>query len=139
LIVRNHDVREGLLQLVAGVRQDGHGLKELVDASPHAVLVADDDGKFVMANQAASSLTGYSPSELLRLSVWQITPDVHEREAETLWRAFRQHSEQSGSYRLLLKDGRTLIAEYAARTNVLPGLHVSVLGEPLEPKNLSNR
>ena len=132
-------MRGELLKLIDGVRQEGHSLKELVDASPLAVLVADDDGKFVMANRAASSLTGYSLSELLKLSVWQITPDVHEREAETLWRAFRQHSEQSGSYRLLLKGGRTAVAEYVARTNVLPGLHVSVLGEPVEPQNLSNR
>jgi PAS domain S-box-containing protein len=126
------DVRGAMQTVITGVRQNGRGLQEMVDASPFAVLVADDAGSFVMANRAASSLTGYSPSELLKLSVWQITPDVHEREAETLWRAFRQQTEQSGTYRLLLKDGRTVVAEYAARTNVLPGLHISVLGEPQE-------
>ena len=86
----------------------------------------------MIVNRAASTLTGYSPSELLKLSVWQITPDVHEREAETLWRAFRQQNQQFGTYRLLLKDGRTAVAAYAAKTNVVPGRHVSVL-EPLKP------
>jgi PAS domain S-box-containing protein len=105
----------------------------MIDELPFAALVANDAGLFVMVNRAASTLTGYSPSELLKLSVWQITPDVHEREAETLWRAFLQHSEQFGTYRLLLKDGRTVVSHYAAKTNIVPGFHVSILSEPLEP------
>jgi PAS domain S-box-containing protein len=126
------NARGELDALIAGV-QNGRTLQELIDASPLAVLVANDPGSFVMANDAASTLTGYSPSELLKLSVWQLTPDVHEHEAETLWRAFRQQSEQFGSYRLLRKDGRTIVALYAAKTNVERGLHVSVLSEPFEP------
>ena len=126
------NARAELDALIAGVN-NGRSLQELIDASPLAVLVANDTGSFVMTNHAASELTGYSPSELLKLSVWQLTPDVHEREAETLWRAFRQQAEQSGTYRLLRKDRRTIVASYAAKTNVLRGLHVSVLSEPLEP------
>jgi PAS domain S-box-containing protein len=121
------DVRGGLQTLIAGVQHEGRNLQEMVDASPFAVFVANDAGSFVMSNQAASALTGYSPVELRKLSLWQLTPDVHEREAETLWRAFRQQSEQFGTYRLLLRDGRTAVAEYAAKTNVVSGLHVSVL------------
>jgi len=129
------DVRAALQTLIAAVQQDGRSLVEMVDASPLAVLVANDSGSYVMVNGAACTLTGYSPSELRTLSVWQLTPDIHEREAETLWRAFRQQSEQFGTYRLLRKDGRTVVSEYAAKTNVAPGLHVSVLSEPLEPLN----
>jgi len=127
------DVRLALRRLTVEVQKGGRNLKEAIDASPFALLVADDSGSFVMANRAASSLTGYSPSELLKLSVWQITPDVYEREAETLWRAFIQHSEQSGTYRVLRKDGSTVVSAYAARTNVVRGFHVSILSEPLEP------
>jgi PAS domain S-box-containing protein len=130
------DVRSVLKRLVAGVEQERRSLQEAIDASPLAVFVANDAGSFVMANRAASTLTGYSPSELLRLSVWHITPDVHEREAESLWRAFRQQSEQTGTYRLLLKNGSTVVTDYAAKANVVRGLHVSVLSEPLQPKNL---
>lgn len=126
------DVRDGLRALLFGIRESGRSLEEMVEESPFAVLVSNDAGSFVIVNRAASTLTGYSPSELLKLSVWQITPDVHEREAETLWRAFRQQNQQFGTYRLLLKDGRTAVAAYAAKTNVVPGRHVSVL-EPLKP------
>jgi PAS domain S-box-containing protein len=123
------DVRTALHDLVTGVH-DGRSLEDLIDTLPFTVLVANDVGAFVMANRLASTLTGYSSSELLKLSVWQITPDVHEHEAETLWRAFRQRSEQFGTYRVLRKDGTTIVSEYAARSNVVRGLHVSVLSEP---------
>ena len=77
------DVRGEMQTLIAGV-QAGRSLEELIDASPFAVLVANDAGVFVMTNRAASTLTGYSLDELHKLSVWQLTPDTHEREAETL-------------------------------------------------------
>ena len=125
------DVRAALHTLITETEQKGRSLRESIDAVPLAVLVADDSGSYVMANAAACSLTGYSEAELRKLSVWHLTPDVHEREAETLWRAFRQQREQFGTYRLLLKDGRTTVTSYAARANIAPGLHVSVLGGPL--------
>jgi len=123
------DVRDALQTLIAGV-QDGRSLHEMVEASPLAVLVANDHGSFVMANAIASALTGYSLSELRNLSLWQITPDVLEREAEILWRAFLQQREQFGTYRLITKNGQTIVTSYAARTNVVRGYHVSVLGNP---------
>jgi PAS domain S-box-containing protein len=125
------DVRAALNTLITDTSQNGRSLKESIDAVPLAVLVTDDSAAYVMANAAATNLTGYSEAELRKLSVWHLTPDVHEREAETLWRAFRQQREQFGTYRLLLKDGRTAVARYAARANVIPGLHVSVLSEPI--------
>ena len=65
-------------------------LDALVAPMRCAVLVADDAARFVLTNDAASRLTGYSREELRRLSMWQITPGVREREAESLWRAFLQ-------------------------------------------------
>jgi PAS domain S-box-containing protein len=125
-----NDVRRELESILGAAQQDAGRLQEMISQSPFAVLVANDNGVFVMANDVAATLTGYSRAELQRLSVWQLTPDVHEREAETLWRAFLQQSEQSGTYRLLRKDGTTIVAPYVAKTNVIRGHHVSVLGKP---------
>ena len=102
-------------------------LRRLIEPLAVAALVADNTGRYVASNPAASSLTGYSPSELLQLSVWQLTPNLLDHEAETLWRAFLAHGQQSGDYRLLVKGGRITIAEYAAQAHALPGLHVSLL------------
>lgn len=102
-------------------------LRALIRRAPVAVLVADNSGAFVGVNAAATTLTGYSASELLRLSMWQITPAVNGREAEALWRAFLATQQQTGEYRVLRQDGTIIRAEYAARAHVLPGLHVSLL------------
>jgi len=102
-------------------------LRRLIDTLPVAAFVADTHGRYVAVNNAAAALTGYSASELTRLSVWQLTPNANEREAEVLWRAFLSRGEQHGEYQLLTKDKRVIVAEYAACTDVMPGLHLSLL------------
>jgi HTH-type transcriptional regulator, bacterioopsin transcriptional activator and related proteins len=102
-------------------------LRSVIDTLPDAALVADSHGRYVAANHAAAPLTGYTLSELVCLSVWQLTPNAKEHEAETLWRAFLLRHEQQGEYPILTKTNRVIVAEYAATTNVLPGLHLSLL------------
>jgi len=102
-------------------------IRRLIDRLPLAALVADDDGHYVLANAAGSRLTGYSPSELRRRSVWDLTPAANQRDFEVLWRAFIRQKEQRGVYEILTKSGRVRKAEYAARAHVLPHLHVTVL------------
>ena len=102
-------------------------LRQLLGESTIAALCWNDDGTFVFANAAASSLTGHSTAELRRLSVWQLTPTAQEHEAELLWRAFFAQGEQSGEYQVVTKGGRILTAAYAARVTFMPGLHLSLL------------
>jgi len=116
-LTRNNDSPVEVLQL-------------LIDPLPVAAIVANDAGHFVVTNPAAASLTGYSPAELQRLSMWQVTPNTLDHEAEVLWRAFISTREQSGEYRVLTKDRRIITTTYAAAANVLPGYHVSLLATP---------
>jgi PAS domain S-box-containing protein len=102
-------------------------LKTLIEALPLAVFVADDHGHYVLANAAASRMTGFSTRELCRLWVWDLTPGANERDFEVLWRAFLQQKEQRGIYQVVVKSGTVVKAVYAARAHVLPHLHVSVL------------
>ncbi|MEO6239181.1 MAG: PAS domain-containing protein [Vicinamibacterales bacterium] len=101
-----------------------------IDPLPVAALVSDQTGRYVTANQRAGFLTGYSLAELMRLSVWELTPGTDARDGETLWRAFLQQQRQGGEYRLLGVAGRLVSVRYAAHANVLPGLHLSLL-EPV--------
>jgi PAS domain S-box-containing protein len=127
-------LRAELAKLAADVRRLSPGpnppsqvLHRLLDASPLAALVVDDAGAYVFANRAAAELTGYSAAELHRLSFWQLTPNVEEREAEVLWRTFIDTGQQSGEYRVLSKGGPVILTVYAAKANFLPGLHLSLL------------
>ena len=102
-------------------------LDRLVEPLDCAALVADNTARFVVTNLEATRLTGYTRRELRRLSMWQITPGPRDHEAETLWRAFLTRGEQTGEYPVCTKDGREVVAAYAAAAHVLPGLHVSLL------------
>jgi len=92
-----------------------------------AVLVANNRGRYVHVNDKAVRLTGYTRDELLRLSVWDLTPMQGRVDSRRLWRDFLRHGRLCGEYQLRRKDGRTIIANYIAVTNVLPGIHVSLL------------
>ena len=124
-------VLSGLTRRARGVADAGEkpldALKSVIDAVPLAVLVADDHGRYVLSNAHAVRLTGYTERALRRLSVWDLTPGPANHDFEVLWRAFIQQREQHGRYELVTKTGRVVAAEYAARANVLPHLHVSVL------------
>jgi PAS domain S-box-containing protein len=107
----------------------GELLRRLADL-PVAMLVANNRGRYVDANAAAAVLTGYGHAELLRRSVWDLTPDAHRGRGQAMWRAFLARGRMAGWYPLRRKSGRIVKARYVAIANVLPGLHVSVLATP---------
>lgn len=47
-------------------------LESYFENSPEAIFVADDAGRYLRVNRGASLLTGYSPRDLLRLSVAEL-------------------------------------------------------------------
>jgi PAS domain S-box-containing protein len=102
-------------------------LQALFRNTQDALLIADDNGRFLDANPAACALTGWSYEELLSRSVLDITPlGEHEQERD-LWRDFLENGEQRGEFTLRRKDGSTVDAEYVAVANIVRGIHLSTL------------
>lgn len=104
-------------------------LEEVVRVHPYAVLFADNTGRYIGANPAASELTGYSRRELLSSSVFDITPPLDEKDITLLWRAFLRTGRQGGEIVIHRRDGAQVSGRYMAMTNVIPGVHVSVLAK----------
>jgi PAS domain S-box-containing protein len=94
---------------------------------PVAILIANDRARYVEVNAAATTLTGYSRSELLRMSVWDLTPQPDRSTGMTAWEGFLRTGEQSGTYSIKRKDGTVIHAVYFATAHVLPSLHLSAL------------
>jgi PAS domain S-box-containing protein len=90
-------------------------------------LVADDRGNYVEVNDEAVRLFGYSREELLRMSVWDLTPAASELNGLELWQQFIAAGEQRGEYVIRKKNGSLLKMHYRARANVEPGRHESLL------------
>jgi PAS domain S-box-containing protein len=104
-------------------------LEEVVRVHPYAVLFADNTGRYIGANAAATELTGFSRRELLASSVFDITPATDERDVTLLWRAFLRIGRQDGEIVIRRRDGEQVAGRYIAATNVIPGVHVSVLAK----------
>jgi PAS domain S-box-containing protein len=94
---------------------------------PVAILIANDRARYVEVNAAATVLTGYTRPELLRMSVWDLTPEPEKSAGIRAWEGFLRTGEQSGAYRLRRKDGTIVRAAYFATAHVLPNLHLSAL------------
>ena len=92
-----------------------------------AAIGADDRARIVVANAAAASLTGYSVTELVDLTVPDITASSDRPHTDVLWKAFLTHGQQSGEYDIRRKDGSVVTVEYLAITNAAPGCHLSLL------------
>lgn len=97
---------------------------------PVAVLIANDRARYVDVNEYATLLTGYSRQELLKMSVWDLTPRPRRAEGERMWRRFLRDERMFGLYPLCRKSGPEIDATFFALANVLPGLHVSALATP---------
>ncbi|XPV53514.1 MAG: PAS domain S-box protein [Halarcobacter ebronensis] len=57
--------------------------KVLFEFSPIGMaMIEQETGKFIEVNQALLDYTGYSKSEFLSLSFWDITPKGYEKQEE---------------------------------------------------------
>ena len=101
------------------------------------LMIADDTARYVAVSGATHQLTGYEPSELSEMSVWDLTPVPSTVDAQGLWDDFIAAGTQEGHYMLRRRDGRAVSARYVALANVAPGWHVSAIAEfPLMPTSL---
>ncbi len=107
-------------------------LQALFDNALDAILLVDDEARYVDANPAACALLGYSREELLRMTVWDITPPPNYELCHELWNAFIAAGSQSGEYTLRRKDGTSIDAGYRAVSTIRPGLHLFILHDITE-------
>ena len=92
-----------------------------------ALLIANNSGRYIDVNEHATRLTGYSRAELLRMSVWDLTPKPAAAEGRRMWREFLRAGQMAGKYTLCRRNGRQVRADFRAWAHVLPGVHVSAL------------
>ena len=101
-------------------RREAETILSGLAAAPVAVLVANGRARYVEANAAATVLTGYTRSELLRMSVWDLTPQPKKSAGMAAWKGFLRTGEQSGKYPVRRKDGTVVRTTYVAVAHVLP-------------------
>jgi signal transduction histidine kinase len=96
---------------------------ELLDA----VLIADDDRRFVDGNSAACALLGVPLHAIVGKRSEDFAAPVPGYDALAAWARFIARGHDAGEFPLLRPDGSRLVVEYRARAHIAPGAHVFVL------------
>ena len=101
--------------------------------SDQAILVADDDGRYVDVNRPALDLLGYTRDELLGRTIWNITPAEYRDEGKAQFAQMARSGEDAGRWLVVRADGTRLEIFYVATANAEPGRHASVIRPAAPP------
>ena len=92
-------------------------LGEALEHGPVAILVADEEGRYVAANERACELLGYTRSELLAMTVGELAHDAGGEFAEV-----QAHGRHEGTIELTRKDGVAVRLRFRASETRIAGL-----------------
>jgi PAS domain S-box-containing protein len=133
-VLEKKRTQEANARIEAALAQTLARQQAIFEATLDAILVADDEGRYIDANPAACLLTGYSRAELLERSVWDLTPESGHAQGLAAWRAFITQGQMSGEYTITRRDGSLVETEFRAVASIMPGLHLSVMRDITERK-----
>jgi PAS domain S-box-containing protein len=106
-------------------------LGEAVDAADIAILIADEDGRCIAANQLACTMLGYERDDLLQLAVPDFVPGS---DPQACFRAVYTDGGENGVVDAVRSDGTALSVRYwATPTRVARMRLVLALGRPETP------
>jgi len=108
--------------------------RALFENTPDPILIANDAGEYVGANEAACDLFGASLDELLGARVEDFVEPAERHQTRLAWEVFLEQGEQEGEFPLYRPDGEMRNLEFKAKAGFLPGRHLSVLRDVTERK-----
>jgi PAS domain S-box-containing protein len=107
---------------------DGDRLfRAIFDNVPDAVLIVDDDARYVEANPAGLELLGRNRTELIGLRVHDIAAPEVAAHMDLIWTTFMREGRGGGEFPVQRPDGSVRITEFTSVANVLPNRHVAFL------------
>jgi PAS domain S-box-containing protein len=114
--------------------QHDQAFKAIFEGALDAMLITDDGGRYLAANNAAGTMLGLPKEALIGRSV----DEFIEYRAEEFTQ-FRDEGEMTGTVGLRRADGEVRMAEVSATANILPGQHLSILRDVTEAHRLGQQ
>lgn len=111
----------------AEAARDPRLFEALFEHALDAVLVVDDDRRYMEANPAACELVGLPRECIVGRRVEEFFEVVEDRSVPDAWAAFRRQGTQTGVCRVRRPDSSLRYAGFRAKANFAPGLHLSIL------------
>jgi diguanylate cyclase (GGDEF)-like protein/PAS domain S-box-containing protein len=93
-----------------------------------AILLTDDEGRYVDANPAACALLERPRQALLGLQVADVV-NAPRSALEAAWTEFLRNGSSSGQVELRTGGGELRVARFSAVANIQDGLHLSILSD----------
>ncbi|MFM2106910.1 MAG: hypothetical protein RL338_1942 [Chloroflexota bacterium] len=112
--------------------EDGAVARAVLEVGDQAILLADDERRYVDASPAACELLGRTREEILALRVDDLAPEPARPWVADAWARFREEGAQAGTMVIARPDGTVRHAAFTARAGVAPGVHLSVLTDVTE-------
>jgi PAS domain S-box-containing protein len=108
--------------------------RAVFDNALDAMIIVDDDGRFVDANRAMAALLGVSRDELIGRRSEDFTPAKNRGRLDELRRALRAKGSLRGDIEIMTPGGVRRSVEFGTTAFFLPGRHLSVLRDVTERK-----
>ena len=115
------------------IRRSEERLRMLLQLSKDAILVTDNEGRYVEVNQAACEMFGRTQSEMLTMSVDDLVTPEGVPAARELFEQYRATGDARGDLVFVAPDGESRVADYAAR-RISDNMHMAVLRDVTERK-----
>ena len=114
-------------------------LRAIFDSALDAMVVIDDERRFVDANPAACQLLGVTHEKICgeKLDLFldrEAKDGVRER-----WREFVEQGEAKGELKLLTSDNRRCLVEYSSKAHVVAGRHLSIWRDVTKRRQLEDQ
>lgn len=106
-----------------GLAESEGRYRALFEKGLEGLLIMDDSACILDANPAACKMLALGREDLLKLAIWDLTPDASQGNAHKLWGDLMGAGEASGEFALLSGGGREITVGYQAVAHFLPGLH----------------
>lgn len=102
--------------------QDQFGL--LFRHALDALVLVDDEARFIDSNVSASELYGLSADEVRGRSLFDFTPPERVDRLEALWRSVRRHGYASDQSEIVSPMGVSQMVELQGKSDFVPGRHL---------------
>ena len=108
--------------------------RNLFTVALDAMLIADDQGRYVEANPAACKLLGLGREQLIGRTIADFCVLPPGMDLQQQWQAFLAQGHMQGEIALRLGNGEERIVSYSATAHLCPHFHLSILRDITEHK-----
>ena len=119
------------------LRASERRFRSLFDSAQDAIVITDDEGRYVEVNPAACALHGLAKQELLGHWLGDFAGPGFDFDAA--WLTLRDEGSASGEFRMLRSDGTARVVEFTASAHFQPGSHLAILRDVTDRRHLEEQ